>query len=115
MRALNQLCSAGDIRAVGTNNDNGIAALRDFVIAGNDRRERGLCVGVNVFIRDANTFLIREVDAVVPKQELHNIIRPVGHARNRAEDAHFANRTSERGGNTERHRRLAEWLFVEVM
>ena len=60
-----ELRGTGDVRVVGANDDNRIAAPGHVVIARNDGRERGLGVGVDVVVGDANALLVGEVNAVV--------------------------------------------------
>ncbi|GMA36322.1 hypothetical protein GCM10025876_25260 [Demequina litorisediminis] len=73
----------------------------DLVIARDHRRERRLGVGVHILIGDADRVVIGGHYAVLPDEQVEDVVGSVGHARDGSEDPHTADRSGQQAGDPE--------------
>ncbi|BDZ62907.1 hypothetical protein GCM10025873_26980 [Demequina sediminis] len=95
------------VGVVGADDHDEVTQALDFVIARHDGLERALGVRVDVVVGHADRLLVRQVDAVVTQQELEDIVRTVGDARDGAEDPHPAHLLGDEVGDAQCDGRLA--------
>src|SRR5690606_25733275 len=106
-RVERQLGRARDVGVVRTDHDDGVALARHRVEARDDRRERGLLVGVHVLVGHPDAVLVGQVHAVVPEQQLEHVVTLVGAARDRPEHPDALHAAGEQVEQPERDRGLA--------